>query len=233
MTILPEQPHAVLQSAYLTNEKYLCLRYLHNVQNKVLIVPLESLEKEAGIINSRSQNGNSTVMNGTSHTNGIIKSYQNGSPASNTLNESWLGLKDAQQLDLPVGCSLTGLSARRDEKRIFLSCVGYTLAGRVYNYTFNTDNTTNGTSHYSNGTSGQKSSKPFGTLSIWRESIVDGFEPDRWAIEQAWVPNPNDGVKIPMFIVRDKSLTKTGDAFCLLYGYSPPYPFINLPRPGC
>ena len=52
-----------------------------------------------------------------------------------------------------------------------------------------------------------------GKLSIWRESVVDGFEPDQWVVEQVWVPNPNDNVKVPMYIVRDKSLVKTGDSF--------------------
>lgn len=222
MTIIPEQPHAVMESASLVNEKYLCLVYLHNVQHKALVVPLESLEKEAGINNGNGPivNGNGIYTNGTA--NGFIKSSQNVSHAPITLDESWLGLKDAQQLDLPVGCSINGLSCRRDEKRIFVHCVGYTLAGRIYKYTFNSEPTTNGTSHLTNGTSSHKSSKAFGTLSVWRESVVDGFEPDRWVIDQAWVPNPNDGVKIPMYIVRDKSLTKSGDAFCLLYGYYAP-----------
>jgi len=63
-----------------------------------------------------------------------------------------------------------------------------------------------------------KRKKSYGTLSVWREVIVNGFKPDQWVVEQVWVSNPNDGVKVPMFIVRNKALVKTGESFCFLYG---------------
>jgi hypothetical protein len=197
---VPEQPDAVLEDASLANEKYLVLKYLHNVQNKVLVVPLNSLSPETDALE------NGQVVNGI---------------VTPTTNESvWIGLDEAEELGLPVGCNVESISTRRDEARVFIKCVSYTLAGRSYLYDLRAaPPSTNG---YQNGSLHHAKSlprKPYGKLSIWRESHVHNFDPERFKVEQVWVPNPNDGVKIPMFIVRDKSLVKTGDAFSLLYGY--------------
>lgn len=215
MTIVPEQIHAVLEDASLTNEKYLLLRYLHNVQNKVFVVPLESLEN--GFDSHR-------IANGDIHANGSTRHDKIADSKSVQTTEEWIGLPDAEQLDLPVGCSVSSTSSRRYNSRIFIHCVGYTLAGRVYQYKFHSPGSSQANGHFK-----EMESKPkrYGRLSVWRESVVDGFEPDKWSVEQAWVPNPNDGVKIPMFIVRDKSLVKTGDSFCLLYGSSPSSSFSD------
>jgi prolyl oligopeptidase PreP (S9A serine peptidase family) len=221
VTIVPEQKHAVLETANLTNEKYLLLRYLHNVQQKVFIVPLESLEKR--VLNNPSKNGNSVAVNDLSQTNSSFRQSLEKSIEDWTLveiDEGWIGLPDAQEVELPVGSSVYSSSCRRDESRVFIHCVGYTLAGRIYKYQFHSADSpqTNTTQHVPNGSTNYKERKPFGGLSIWRESTVDGFEPDQWAVEQVWVPKPHDGVKVTMFIIRDKSHVKTGDSFCLLYG---------------
>jgi hypothetical protein len=209
---VPEQPHAVLKDAALTNGSYLLLQYSHNVQDKLLAVPLPSVEQH------RVSNGE--AVNATAHTNGSSKPSHLATEDATSSDHGWIGLPDAQQLELPVGSSVLAFRCRQDEHRVFVNCSGYTLASRTYKYTFNHILHANGTKHvFSNGTTASSTPKPFGSLSIWRQSKVEGFEPDRWFVEQVWVPNPNDGVKVPMFIIRDKSLVKTGDAFCLLYGY--------------
>ena len=68
--------------------------------------------------------------------------------------DEWIGLADAQQLDLPVGCSVNRTSCRRDESRIFIHCVGYTLAGRIYKYKFHSPETS-----HANGYIGPKDKK--------------------------------------------------------------------------
>jgi hypothetical protein len=212
VTIVPEQPHAVLKDASLTNESYLLLQYSHNVQDKLFVVPLPSVEHHTI--------SDGEAVNGTVHTNGSTKPPNLSTEDATSSGDEWIGLPDAQQVELPVGSSVLAFRCRRDEPRVFINCSGYTLAGRTYKYTFNPILHTNGTKHgSSNGTTVSSTPKPFGSLSIWRQSRVEGFEPDQWSVEQVWVPNPNDGVKVPMFIIRDKSIVKTGDAFCLLYGY--------------
>jgi prolyl oligopeptidase PreP (S9A serine peptidase family) len=152
------------------------------------------------------------LENGTTNANHIPNGQ---TPKHNSkLTHEWIGLPDAEELDLPVGCSIYSLTCRDDDSRIFFHVIGYTLAGRIYQYTFHSRQTTPRAS--SNGTA----PKRYGDLSTWRESRVDEFEPERWAVEQHWIPNPNDGVMIPMYLIKDKSLAKNGDAFCLLYGYS-------------
>jgi prolyl oligopeptidase PreP (S9A serine peptidase family) len=206
VTILPEQTHAVLGDASLTNEKYLLLQYLHNVQSKLFVIPLESLETNSH-----------RIANGKIHANGSIFNEELANEANVAeTNDEWIGLADAEQLGLPVGCSVDSTSCRRENSRIFIHCVGYTLAGRVYEYKFNSLEILQANRHIRPT---NKEKKAYGKLSVWRESVVDGFEPDQWSVEQVWVPNPNDGVKVPMYIVRDKSLVKTGDSFCLLYGF--------------
>lgn len=208
VTIVPEQPHAVLENAALTNEKYLLLQYLHNVQNKLFIVPLESIEN----------NLNKVIPTANGEIHAKKSSYNN--LVDGATGDEWIGIPEAEQLDLPIGCTVNGTSSRHDNSRIFIHCVGYTLAGRVYQYKFHfVQSSPENETPYRVKIS-ESEPKGYGKLSVWRESIVDGFEPDQWVVEQVWVPNPHDGVKIPMFIVRDKSLVKSGDSFCLLYGYS-------------
>jgi prolyl oligopeptidase PreP (S9A serine peptidase family) len=104
---------------------------------------------------------------------------------------------------------------------MYIRCVGFTLAGRIYEYKFHdSESEENGSIATSTTvqTNDKVKTKSFGALSVWRETDVKGFDPDQWTVEQVWVPNPNDGVKVPMFIVRDKTLRKTGDSFCFLYG---------------
>jgi prolyl oligopeptidase PreP (S9A serine peptidase family) len=112
---------------------------------------------------------------------------------------------------------------------MYIRCVGFTLAGRIYEYKFRDSTEENGSIATSTKikTSEKVKTKSFGGLSVWRETDVKGFDPDQWTVEQVWVPNPNDGVKVPMFIVRDKTFRKTGDSFCFLYG-SPLRPRVNL-----
>jgi len=164
-------------------------------------------------------------MNGDVHGNGSIKpSAKADEDASQSDDKEWIGLDDAEQLDLPVGCSVSNKTCRRDDPRIFIHCVGFTLAGRVYKYTFHTDESSE-RSQSGASTPRDFDSKSFGKLTIWRESSVDGFNPDQWTVDQVWVPNPNDGIEIPMYIVRCMEFPKSKDTFCLLYGYaSPPCP---------
>jgi len=199
----------------LANQKYLLLTYLHNVQNKVFIAPLESLENAL----APSLNANGHVMNGDTHANGLIKPSTKSVDNASQTDYGWIGLEDAEQVALPVGCSVSNKTCRRDDPRIFIHCVGFTLAGRVYKYRFHKDESLE-ESESGDDTPTDSKSKLFGELSVWRESFVDGFVPDQWTVEQVWVPNPNDGVEVPMYIVRDKNLPKSKDTFCLLYGYT-------------
>lgn len=177
------------------------------MQNKVLVVPLDSLVPKSNAL------ANGVVDTDPPYRNGDVE------PSGDSV---WVGLGEAEELDLPVGCSIDGLWAREDEQRVFFRCMGYTLAGRIYQYTLKS------AAPYQNGSyqngyihpvSKSVPRKPYGELSIWRQSHVNGFDPERWTVEQVWVPNPNDGVQIPMYMVHDKSLVKSGDSFCLLYGY--------------
>jgi len=167
LTIVPEQ-HAVLESVALANQKYLLLTYLYNVQNKVFIAPLESLENS--LISSFNENGS------------IKSSVKTVGSASRTDNE-WIGFQDAEQIALPVGCSVSNKTCRRDDPRIFIHCAGFTLAGRVYKYRFHKDESLE-QSESGDDTSTESKPKSFGELFIWRESFVDGFVPDQWTVEQ-------------------------------------------------
>jgi hypothetical protein len=209
---VPEQTHAVLEDQCLANEKHLVLTYLRNVQSKVLLLPLEWLE------NNHYSNG--LAITGTTHRHGSTKRYKD---VVGKESGELFGLPGAEEIDLPVGCTVTNVECRDDDTLVFIRLTGYTFAGCIYKYKFhNIDTSTNvnGVTDYEpHRTASDRLQKPHGQLSIWRQSIVDGFQPDRWAVDQVWVPNPNDGVKIPMYIVHDKSLIKNGDSFCLLYGY--------------
>src|SRR5215471_5957656 len=125
VTIVPEQPHAVLEGADITNEKYLLLQYLHNVQNKLFVVPLESVENN---LNSKvNEIANDEIHEKTSSDDTLV---------DGAAGDKWIGIPEAEQLDLPVGCTISSTSSRRDNSRVFIHCVGYALAGRVYQYIF-------------------------------------------------------------------------------------------------
>lgn len=192
VTLIPEQKTAVLESVRLANDKYLVLEYLHNVQSKLFVLPLEA-------------------------------AHQAHDKVSNDSSTEWIGLEGAEQIELPVGCSIQALSSHREESRMYIRCVGFTLAGRIYEYKFH-DTKENGSiaTLIKVKTDDKLQTKSFGGLSVWRETNVKGFDPDQWIVEQVWVPNPDDSVKVPMFIVRDKTLRKTGDSFCFLYGSALP-----------
>jgi hypothetical protein len=216
---VPQQSQAVLKNQGLANEKYLVLIYSYNVQHRALVVPLESLEKNTY--------SNGVAMNGTGHLNGSIKPHKNGAAK---ISSELVALSDAEELDLPLNCTIVNISCRHDDTRVFIQVTGYTLAGRIYKYKFyngNSSSAPNGVTHNgSNCTTSHRPRKLYGELSVWRQSIVDGFEPDCWAVKQVWVPNPNDGVKIPMTIVHNKSLVKDSDSFCLLFGYHPEHTLL-------
>ena len=198
------------------------LTYMHNVQHKVFVVPIASLENAVF----------SHSPTSTSHANVDAISNRSIKAKRRSVDEppgtAWVGLPDAEELDVPLGCSVKGMTSRHDETRVFIHVVGYTLAGRIYKYQFRTDETaTHASGHTGSHTTGAhalagSSTEPYGTLSIWRESVVNGFEPDRWLVEQHWVPNPSDGVKIPMYMIRERHHQKSCDSFCLLYGSALP-----------
>jgi len=210
---VPEQFNAVLEDQELANGTYLVLKYLHNVQHRVLVVPLEWLEK------SHYYN-NGLAIHGISHPNGSIKRYPN---VVTREPGELVGLPGAVELDLPVGCTVINITCSDDDMSVFIQLNGFTHPGCIYKYEFyniDTSSTVNGVTYDGpNETAPHSFQIPYGQLSIWRQSIVDGFRPDQWSVEQVWVPNPNDRVKIPMYIVRDKSLIKNADSFCLLYGH--------------
>lgn len=199
---------------------------MHNVQSKLFVLPLEHLEYSNGVKHTNGvhrRNGfhysngvhfGNGVQNGDSHADGTRKPTINQSadevPLIGTQDE-WIGLPEAQQIDLPVGTSIKRISCRRDDSRIFIHCVGYTVAGRIYKYKFHS---------HANGVHSRTLDvrKDFGKLSIWRESVVDGFDPDQWTVEQVMVRIPDENVRIPMYILRSKFHAKSGDSFCLLYG---------------
>jgi prolyl oligopeptidase len=189
ITVIPEQKTAVLETVNLANEKYFVLTYLHNVQSKLFILPLESAER---------------MM------------YEKHS--TETSSSEWIGLGDAEQVKVPVGCNIVERTTHRNDPNVFFRCVGFTFPGRIYRYKFHDSETSRQNGSTRHTASVKPNTGSFGTLSVWREVSVKGFQADQWIVEQVWVPNPNDGVKIPMFIVRDKNLVKTGDSFCLLYG---------------
>jgi hypothetical protein len=222
---VPQQPHAVLEDASLANEKYLVLSYLHNVQHKILIADLDVLSNTIWNDNAMDHNVDRDLVEafrglGKYITNGMDESSADDAAALEPVD--WIGLPGAEEINLPVGCAVSSLSCRRNEPRIFFKGTGYTIPGRIYKYTFNyVEPPRQGSAceHQTPKTLAEKAVEPFGELSVWRESLVFGFEPNRWTVEQVWVPNPDDKVKIPMFIVRDITKVKSGDSFCLLYGY--------------
>jgi hypothetical protein len=215
----------VLEDASLANEKYLVLSYLHNVQHKILIADLDVLSRKIWDDNATVHNVDRDLLEAF---RGLGKYITTDMDESNTNDATavavveWIGLPGAEEINLPVGCAVSSLSCRRNEPRIFFKGTGYTIPGRIYQYAFRyAEPPRRGTAcgYQAPTTLPKKALQPFGELSVWRESIVEGFEPNRWTVEQVWVPNPNDGVKIPMFVVRDLFKVKTGDSFCLLYGY--------------
>jgi len=215
VTIVPEQPSAVLKAGALVNENYLVLKYGHNVQHKLLVVPLASVEKN--LVTNATPNGVHSSSNGIDlSTNLGLHESLKRTKLSGGASDTWLGLPDHQEVAVPVGVTVE-LSVRRDEPRFFFRCNGYTLPSRIYRYKFLSDETTKAPRQQNGLVPGEKEAN-YGELSIWRESVINGYNPDNWAVEQVWVPNPHDGVKIPMYIVRPKSLVKSGNAFCLLYG---------------
>lgn len=204
VTIVSEQPQAVLQDASITNERYLLLKYLSNVQNKLFIIPLEPLEYGNGV---HMGNGHATDAL-------TIKELAHQATVGEKQCE-WIGLYGSQEIEIPSCCSVKRISCRRDESRIFIQCVGYTITGRIYEYKFHSIEKSHSNRIHSKPTD---TSKDFGKLTVWRECIVNGFESDRWVTEQVRVPIPNDNVQVPMYIIRNKSHIKSGDSFCLLYG---------------
>jgi hypothetical protein len=162
----------------LANQKYLLLTYLHNVQNKVFIVPLESLENAL----SPSLDANGHAMNGDTHTNGPIKTPTKTDDSASEIDNEWIGLEDAEQVAFPVGCSVSNKTCRRDDPRIFINCVGLTLAGRVYKYKFHCDESW-GESNDS-PTESKSETMSLGELSIWRDLSIDGFVPNLWTAER-------------------------------------------------
>jgi protease II len=220
VTIVPEQPQAVLESVVFVNDKYLVLTYLHNVENRVIIADLDVLE---GAICAGGMRHSDTQA--STQANNVTNSPNTLPEEDRTLvgEVDWITLRGTEELKFPVGCSTSEPSGRHNEPRVFFRVYGYTLASRIYKYTFDDDEAPESTPVNENDTlkcTGMDLEKRFGKLSIWRESVVKGFDPDRWIAEKVWVPNPNDGVRIPMFIVRDKSLVETGNATCVLYGYA-------------
>jgi hypothetical protein len=169
---------------------------MRNIQSSLRIFPIDSLVPREDKATSDVANDNAEM------------SITDEEPIADVVS---ISLDDAEEIRIPPGSMIDDATAHPSDPRMFFSCSGYINPARIYQYTFKPQ--INGVRK------GKGGPTKFGDITIWRDTKVAGFDPDNWMVQQVWVPNPNDGVLIPMFMVKPKSLTKTGDAFCHLYGY--------------
>lgn len=100
--------------------------------------------------------------------------------------------KPMGDLDLPGIGSVAGFDGDKDSSETFFAFSSFNRPTTIYRYDV-----------------------PSGTVTPWAEPKL-AFNPDDYSVEQRFYVS-NDGTKVPMFIVRKK--TVTGPAPTLLYGY--------------
>ncbi|GAU24927.1 hypothetical protein TSUD_311620 [Trifolium subterraneum] len=100
------------------------------------------------------------------------------------------------QLPIDIG-TVYDISARREDKVVFISFTSFLSPGIVYQCNLETG---------------------IPDLKIFREIAVPGFDRSEFHVNQVFVPS-KDGTKIPIFIVAKKDIILDGSHPCLLYGY--------------
>lgn len=107
-------------------------------------------------------------------------------------------------------------SGRRDQQWSFGSLTGFTTPGIVGRYIFGDDfvvpnGNTNGHAKPQWWTGQERGWK------VWRTTKVSGIVPDDFIVNQEWYES-KDGTKVPMFIVRHRSVKQNGTAAAIQYG---------------
>ena len=100
------------------------------------------------------------------------------------------------RIHLPIG-SVQTLSCRRNKSTVSVKLASFLLPGRSYVFDI---------------------CDPNGTLTVFRDDIVKGLDPDSYTTEQVFYSSA-DGCKIPMFVVHHKTIERNGQNPLLLYGY--------------
>ncbi|WJX42308.1 prolyl oligopeptidase [Trifolium repens] len=100
------------------------------------------------------------------------------------------------QLPIDIG-TVYDISARREDKVVFISFTSFLSPGIVYQCNLETG---------------------IPDLKIFREIAVPGFDRSEFHVNQVFVPS-KDGTKIPIFIVAKKDIILDSSHPCLLYGY--------------
>ncbi|KAL9672219.1 hypothetical protein QQ045_028469 [Rhodiola kirilowii] len=99
-------------------------------------------------------------------------------------------------LPIDIG-SVSGISARRQDRVAFIEFTGFLTPGIIYQCNLETG---------------------VPDMKIFREISVPSFNRSEYKVDQVFVPS-KDGTKTPMFIVARKDIPLDGSHPCLLYGY--------------
>lgn len=98
-------------------------------------------------------------------------------------------------VELPTVGSVGGVSAEPDHDSFYYAFTSFTYPTTIYRYDLES-----------------------GTSEVVVESEVEGFDADRYAVEQVFYES-TDGTEVPMFIVHEKGLERDGTNPTYLYGY--------------
>eukprot|EP01116_Phalansterium_solitarium_P011409 TRINITY_DN27079_c0_g1_i1.p1 TRINITY_DN27079_c0_g1~~TRINITY_DN27079_c0_g1_i1.p1 ORF type:complete len:746 (+),score=242.71 TRINITY_DN27079_c0_g1_i1:114-2240(+) len=97
--------------------------------------------------------------------------------------------------ELPTAGSISSISGKREQTELFYSFVSFTHPGAIFHYDFVTKK-----------------------QSVFRETKVAGFVPEDFETEQVFYYS-DDGTRVPMFVLKKKSVDLDGNNAALLYGY--------------
>ncbi|KAL6212729.1 hypothetical protein ACLB2K_017947 [Fragaria x ananassa] len=100
------------------------------------------------------------------------------------------------QLPIDIG-TVTGISARREDRTIFFGFTSFVTPGVIYQCNLDSE---------------------VPDLRVFREITVPGFDRSDFHVDQVFIPS-KDGTQIPIFIVARKNIVLDGSHPCLLYGY--------------